>query len=122
MRKIYKLPANDLKKITINSEAEYKDRLAEFDINKEALGKKFGLKKRNFASQLLRSTREYYQGKGQGLLDLACKLPYAADTNDSETFGNAFNLGYHTGYTSPANLRDAKMHNPNFAFLTAVTA
>lgn len=122
MRKLYELTAGDLKKITVNSEAEYKARLAEFDVNKESLGKKFGLRKRNFASTLLRSTREYYQGKGQGLLDLACKSPYAADTNDSETFGNAFNLGYHTGYTNPANLRDAKMHNPNFAFLNGVAA
>lgn len=122
MRKIYELTANDLKKISINSESEYKSRLTEFDSHKEALGKKFGLKKRDFAATLLRSTREYYQGKGQGLLDLACKLPYSADTNKSETFGNAYNLGYHTGYTNPSNLRDAKMHNANFKFLNEVAA
>lgn len=120
-RKIYELTAGDLKKISIHTEEEYKAKLAEFDQYKAELGKKFGLKKRDYASQLLRRTAVYFQGKGQGALDLASGLDYQADTNKSEEFGNAYNLGYYTGYESRANLRDLIAHNPNFSHLKKET-
>lgn len=116
-RKIYQLTAKDVKKATTLTEAEYNEKLADFDKNKADMGKKFGLKKRDYAVQLLRSTAAYIEGKGQGALDLAHNLGYSADTNSTNSFQNAYNLGYHNGFTSPANIRDLIAHNPNFSHL-----
>lgn len=116
-RKIYQLTSGDLKKVLVADQSDYQVKLAEFDAEKARLGRRFGLAKRQRASELLRRTAAYYQGKGQGALDLASSLPYQADTNQSEEFGNAYNLGYYTGYESRSNLRDLIDHNPNFAHL-----
>lgn len=116
-RQIYQLTANDRKRISVRDAADYAAALAAFDANRDRLGRRFGLRKRDHALSLLRATEAYLQGKGQGSLDLANRLPYMADTNQDETFQNAYNLGYHTGYTERANLRDLIAHNPNFAHL-----
>lgn len=116
-RKMYELTKSDLRKISVHSEEDYREQLAAFDSEKPRLGKRFALRKRDHASSLLRCTREYMQGKGQGALDLANGLPYQADTNNSAEFTNAYNLGYYTGYESRSNLRDLIEYNPNFAHL-----
>jgi hypothetical protein len=115
----YELTANDMKKATIETLEQYQAALAAFDENKARLGKRFGLAKRQRASELLRSTRAYYAGKGAGALDLAEGREYAAKRCDAEEFTNAWNLGYYTGYSSVSNLRDLIAHNPNFAHLRA---
>lgn len=116
-RKIYVLTPRDIERATIRTEAEYKEKLAEFDQNKESMGKRFGMKKRDYAVSLLRCTVAYVEGKGQGALDLAHQLTYQADTNSTNSFQNAYNLGYHNGYTNPSNIRDLIAHNPNFSHL-----
>ncbi len=115
----YKLTASDLKKIRINTEEEYISSLAGFDVNKERMGRRFGLAKRNHASRLLRSTKSYFLGKGQGALDLAMAKPYMGLGTKTETFQNAWNLGYYTGYTNRSNLKDLIEHNENFSAIRA---
>lgn len=115
----YRLTDNDIKKATIETLAQYQAELAAFDAHKARLGKRFGLAKRQRASELLRRTRAYYAGKGNGALDLAEGRPYAAKRCDVEEFANAYNLGYYTGYSSVSDLRDLITHNPNFAHLRA---
>lgn len=109
-RKIYQLTASDLKKCkTADEIAALK--LA-FEDRKTELGKKFGLKKRDYYLSLMMMTQEYYQGKGQGALDLASGLPYAEKTDCGD-----YNVGYHNGFTNPSNLRDLIERNPNFSHL-----
>lgn len=115
----YKLTASDLKKIRISTEEEYVAALAGFDVNKERMGRRFGLAKRDYASRLLRSTESYFLGKGQGALDLAMAKPYMGAGTKTETFQNAWNLGYHTGYTNRSNLKDLIEHNENFSAIRA---
>jgi len=115
----YELTPADLKKVRIETLEQYQAALAAFDANKPRLGKRFGLAKRQFASELLRTTRAYYEGKGAGALDLAEGNEYAAKRCDAEEFANAWNLGYYTGFGSVNNLRDLIAHNPNFAHLRA---
>lgn len=116
-RKIYELTIRDTERATIKTEAEYKEKLAEFDKNKAAMGRHFGMKKRDYAVNLLRCTVAYVEGKGQGALDLAHKMSYQADTNSTNSFQNAYNLGYHNGFTNPSNIRDLIANNINFAHL-----
>jgi hypothetical protein len=118
-RQKYKLTASDLKKIRISTEEEYVAALAGYDVNKERMGRRFGLAKRDYASRLLRSTESYFLGKGQGALDLAMSKPYMGAGTKTETFQNAWNLGYHTGYTSRSNLKDLIAHNENFSAIRA---
>jgi hypothetical protein len=118
---VYRLTANDKKKIRIRTEEEYAKELAAFDVNKTRLGKSFGLKKRDYASRLLRSTEPYLLGKGQGALDLAMGKPYAGQTAAQPSFQNAYKLGYYTGYTERSNLKDLIQHNENFAAFRKTT-
>lgn len=109
-RKIYQLTPQDLKKIN-HTQEEIPTMLEKFDEKKEQLGKKFALKKRDYAAQLLGGTKEYVQGCGQGRLDKYLKLPYAEKTDDP-----AYNSGYYHGYEQNIHgwIADAKKMNPNF--------
>lgn len=112
--KTYQLTPSDLKKVTIKKE-DIPAALEKFDKeNKEKLGKKFGLKKRDFASDIQAATAEYRQGVGQGRLDRANGLPYREKTDIPE-----YNHGYYNGYNANPSgyLKDAVNTNPNFAHL-----
>jgi hypothetical protein len=109
-RRIYKLTSQDLKKVSIIKE-DIPVLLEKFDANKEKYGKKFALKKRDYAAQILGGTAEYRQGCGQGRLDKYLGLEYAEKTDDA-----AYNSGYYNGYTQNIHgwIEDAKKMNPNF--------
>lgn len=110
-KQIYQLTKQDLKKVRMTKE-QIPTELEKFDVeNKKKLGKKFGLKKRDFAESLLRGTVEYRHGCGQGRLDKYLGLEYAEKTGD-----NAYNMGYYEGYGQKVSgwIEDAKKTNPNF--------
>jgi hypothetical protein len=109
-KKIYQLTTQDLKKIRHTKE-DIPAMLEKFDENKEKLGKKFAIKKRDFASSILGGTKEYVQGCGQGRMDKYLGLPYAEKTDDT-----AYNSGYYNGYNQNIHgwIKDAKEKNPNF--------
>lgn len=66
--KTYVLTPSDLKKVTVK-EDDIPRLLEEWDKeNKEKLGKKWGLKKRDYAGALQRNTESYKLGLGQGRL------------------------------------------------------
>lgn len=112
--KTYVLTPSDLKKVTVK-EADIPRLLEEWDKeNKEKLGKKWGLKKRDYAGSLQRNTESYKLGLGQGRLDKINGIPYVEKGTDK-----AFNSGYYTGWNdNPSGwLKDAKEKNPNFAHL-----
>jgi hypothetical protein len=110
----YKLTPSDLKKIKIEVD-DIPRLLEEWDKeNKEKLGKKWGLKKRDYAANLLTSTKSYRLGLGQGHLDRINGIPYLEKGDDK-----GFNMGYFTGWNDKPSswLPDAKKLNPNFANL-----
>lgn len=109
-RRIYQLTPQDLKKIN-HTQEEIPELLKKFDENKAKLGKKFAIKKRDYAASLLGGTKEYVQGCGQGRLDKYLGLPYAEKTDDP-----AYNSGYYHGYEQNIHgwIADAKRVNPNF--------
>lgn len=109
-RRIYELTPQDLKKVTVTKE-EIPELLKQFDANKEKYGKKFALKKRDYAADLLGGTKEYRLGCGQGRMDKYLGLPYAEKTDDP-----AYNSGYYHGYEQNIHgwIKDAKRMNPNF--------
>ena len=109
----YKLTPGDMKKITKTRE-ELPGLLVKFDERKEELGKKFGLKKRDYAADIQAGTAEYRTGVGQGRLDRVNGKPYAQKTEIPE-----YNHGYYNGYkANPSGyLRDAIKTNPNFFHL-----
>ena len=112
--KTYVLTPSDLKKVTVK-EDDIPRLLEEWDKeNKEKLGKKWGLKKRDYAGALQRNTESYKLGLGQGRLDKINGIPYVEKGTDK-----AFNSGYYTGWNdNPSGwLKDAKEKNPNFAHL-----
>lgn len=110
-RKIYQLTPQDMKKIH-HTQDDIPAMLEQFDVeNKKKLGKKFGLKKRDYAASILGGTKEYVQGCGQGRLDKYLGLEYAEKTDDP-----AYNSGYYNGYSQNIHgwIKDAKRMNPNF--------
>lgn len=63
----------------------------------------------------------YYQGLGQGALDLANELPSRIKINEDAECENDFQRGYFIGYNSPNNLQHMIELNPNFSdFKTGV--
>ena len=84
------------------------------------MGRRFGLAKGDYASRLLHFTESHFLGKWQGALDLAMSKAYMGAGMKTETFQNAWNLGYHTGYTNQSNLKDLIAHNENFSAIRAV--
>jgi len=65
----------------------------------------WGLGKRQWIIQNLSNHREYQLGLWQGRVDAARGLDYQEPHTDDEN-ANAFNLGYHRGYTSYASDRN----------------
>lgn len=55
----------------------------------------WGMGKRDFVLSQMTRTREYQMGIWQGRVDVARGLDYGEDRNE-----NAYNLGYHRGYTN----------------------
>jgi hypothetical protein len=109
-KQIYQLTNSDLKKCTINKD-EIPAKLEQFDAeNKVKLGKKFALKKRDYASQLMILTQGYKQGCWQGRLDKYNGEEY------TKTDDECYNLGYYRGFNENVNgwIADAKKSNPNF--------
>ena len=106
----YELTPQDMKKIRYN-QVDIPAMLEKFDENKAKLGKKFAIKKRDYAASLLGGTKEYVLGCGQGRLDKYLDLPYAEKTDDP-----AYNSGYYNGYSQNIHgwIKDAKEKNPNF--------
>ncbi len=113
-RKIYTITAKQEKRLSPISEERRVELLGEFDKKKDALGKKFGIAKRDYAAGLLTTTREYLQGCWQGKLDNCSDLPYAEKTESKN-----YNLGYHRGYTENKNgyIDSAIEYNENFSHL-----
>lgn len=109
-KRIYELVKSDFKKITLTKE-EIPVKLEEFDVNKEKLGKKFGLKKRDYAISCMSCTKEYREGFGQGRLDKYLGLEYQEKADDK-----CYNLGYYKGFNENiwGWINDAKKTNPNF--------
>jgi hypothetical protein len=109
-RRIYELTPQDLKKIS-HTQEEIPAMLEKFNERKAELGKKFALKKRDYAASVLGGTKEYVLGCGQGRLDKYLGLPYAEKTDDP-----AYNSGYYHGYEQNIHgwIKDAKRMNPNF--------
>lgn len=106
----YALTKTDMKKVsekdleTLKAEAA-----AEIDADKERLGKRYAIRKRDAVASCLRVTREYRRGLGQGKLDKLNGQDYA-----SERFGPDYNLGYHEGYAEEVfRIKDEAEHNPN---------
>lgn len=110
-RKIYQLAPQDMKKIR-HTQEDIPAMLEAFDKeNKAKLGKKFAIKKRDYAASILGGTKEYVLGCGQGRLDKYLGLEYAEKTDDP-----AYNSGYYNGYGQNIHgwIKDAKEKNPNF--------
>lgn len=75
----------------------------------------YGLAKRDVMGLALAAAPDYYEGRGQGMLDVMSGWLYS-----EERRGPAYNAGYHDGYHFSYN----EMHgyverNPNFAHLLA---
>jgi hypothetical protein len=73
----------------------------------------YGLKKRDTARLLLTGDIDYYEGRGQGMIDQMMGLEYT-----EERRSKAYNMGYHDGFHfSESEMRDYIARNPNFAGL-----
>lgn len=108
----YLLTPNDLKKVVPGTTAELKAQAAaKIDAQKERLGKRYGLAKRDAVGAALRSTHDYRLGLGQGKLDRYNDLPYTDQRRTPE-----YNLGYNEGWHDNPHgwLADALKGNPNF--------
>lgn len=108
----YVLTPNDLKKVAPGTAAELKaEAAAKIDAQKEQLGRRYGIVKRDAVGNALRLTRDYRLGLGQGKLDRYNDQPYTAQRGSPE-----YNLGYHEGWhDNPSGwLKDALKGNPNF--------
>jgi hypothetical protein len=108
----YAFSKNDYKKISSASPEQLKERASAIaDLDKERLGKKFGLAKRERMRQSLMPTAEYRAGLGQGKLDKYNAKPYSEYRPHP-----AYNMGYYEGYdisVSATELNDVP-YNPNF--------
>lgn len=113
-RRIYKITEKQEKRLNPISENDRVALLEKFNEKKEELGKKFGLKKRDYAASLIATTREYIQGCWQGKLDNCSDLPYAEKTENKN-----YNLGYYRGYNENKNgyIDSAINNNENFSHL-----
>lgn len=108
----YVLTPSDLKKIAPGTAAELKaEAAAKIDAQKEKLGKRYGIVKRDAVGSALRRTQGYRLGLGQGKLDQYNGLPYSDQRRSPE-----YNLGYNEGWhDNPSGwLKDALKANPNF--------
>ena len=65
-----------------------------FKVRAKKERKPWGILKRNYALEMLKSDPEYQRGLGQGRVDKARGLPYSEERSES-----AYNLGYYRGYT-----------------------
>jgi len=106
----YALTKTDLKKVsdkdleTLKAEAA-----ARIDADKERLGKRYAVRKRDAVGGCLTVTREYRRGLGQGKLDKLNGRPYT-----EERLGPDYNVGYHEGFDKYVrDIKDEAEHNPN---------
>jgi hypothetical protein len=108
----YVLTRSDLKKCCIDP-AAIPSMVAEMVRGSKKTGSRLGMQKRDLTLSLMRQTRDYRQGLGQGRLDKLRGLDYAEQRGSSE-----YNLGYYEGWhVRESELRDLVAHNPNFSFL-----
>ncbi len=107
----YALTATDLKKVSPKDlETLKEEAAAEIDADKDRLGKRYAVRKRDAVASCLRVTAEYRRGLGQGKLDKLNGREYA-----SERLGPDYNLGYHEGYVMDTfDIKKEAEHNPNF--------
>jgi len=106
-RKIYQMTEKQIEKYQPFNHDYYEQSLAAFDVNKEKLGKKFGLKKRDYASTMIRQSREYAQGMWQARLDRFMNVNYIDDKSNKY-----YSLGYYTAWNESGI--NGIENNPNF--------
>lgn len=117
-RRIYQVtPKDELK--AADKALDAAARLSKIEADKAA-GKNFrsrqttyGLAKRDATRRLLLGDVEYYEGRGQGMIDRMMELPYTEERRSP-----AYNMGYHEGYAfSEGEMYQYIANNPNFAGL-----
>lgn len=107
----YALTTTDLKKISPKPlDVLQAEAAARIDADKERLGKRYPIRKRDAVGGCMTCTAEYRRGLGQGKLDKFNGRTYA-----TERLGSDYNLGYHEGYVMEVYViaKEAE-HNPNF--------
>lgn len=74
----------------------------------------WGMLKRQYATQIMQTSREYQIGLWQGKLDKCNGLEYSEERNE-----NTYNLGYYRGYNENIHgyINDVIRVNPNFKHL-----
>lgn len=115
--RIYLLTPSDRRKIAPGTVEELKARAAALvDAQREKLGRKYGLTKRDAVANALTLSEGYRRGLGQGKLDRYNEVEYSEQRGSPE-----YNLGYYTGWhDNPAGwLQDALRTNPNFQVAAA---
>ncbi|MFA7121626.1 MAG: hypothetical protein WC277_09100 [Bacilli bacterium] len=113
----YILTPSDRKKIAPGTVEELKaEAAAKIDAQKEKLGRRYGIVKRDAVGSALRSSEGYRLGLGQGKLDRYNGLGYSEQRGSPE-----YNLGYNEGWhDNPSGwLWDALKSNPNFRAVAA---
>jgi len=108
----YALTPSDRKKIAPGTVEELKaEAAAKIDAQREKLGRKYGIAKRDAVANALTLSEGYRLGLGQGKLDRYNDLDYSEQRESPE-----YNLGYYTGWhDNPSGwLKDALKSNPNF--------
>lgn len=113
----YVLTPSDLRKVAPGTVDELKaEAAAKIDAQKEKLGKRYGIVKRDAVGSALRRSWGYRLGLGQGKLDRYNGLPYSDQRGTPE-----YNLGYNEGWhDNPSGwLKDALKTNPNFQVAAA---
>src|SRR4030042_1233979 len=71
----------------------------------------WGMLKKQYATQMMQTSREYQIGLWQGKLDRCNNLEYSEERNE-----NTYNLGYYRGYNENIHgyIHDVIKSNPNF--------
>lgn len=123
MKRIYQLTERD-RKTAADKADQARARLAEIESRKSDVSwwkrrrTTYGLAKRDASRQALRGELDYYEGRGQGLLDQIQELPYAEERRSA-----AYNAGYHDGFLGSLNeLHGYLQQNANFDFMRESTA
>lgn len=107
----YALTTTDLKKVSPKPlDVLQAEAAAEIDADKERLGKRYPMRKRDAVGGCMTRTAEYRRGLGQGKLDKLNGKDYS-----SERLGPDYNAGYYEGYAMEVHViaKEAE-HNPNF--------
>jgi hypothetical protein len=114
-RRIYQITDRDLRKAAETRRLRERG-LAEIESHRADPGyfrrrhTTYGLAKRDSGRLLNAGDPDYYEGRGQGLIDQMLGLPYTDERRTS-----AYNQGYHAGYLgSLGEMIGYIANNPNF--------